>query len=46
LTSGADGVKIEEEAALYGGAAGQIYGLNYHTDRDVLANTNVVFGYR
>lgn len=41
LTSGADGVKTEEEVALYGGTAGQIYDPNYHTSRDILANTNV-----
>jgi Zn-dependent M28 family amino/carboxypeptidase len=41
LSSGADGVKTEEEVALYGGTAGQIYDPNYHTAQDILANTNV-----
>lgn len=41
LTSGADGVKTVEEQALYGGTAGTIYDPNYHTAKDILANTNV-----
>ncbi|KUJ17171.1 putative leucine aminopeptidase 2 [Mollisia scopiformis] len=41
LTSGADGVKTDEEVALYGGTAGEIYDPNYHTARDTLENLNV-----
>jgi carboxypeptidase Q len=41
LTSGADGVKTEEDVAKFGGTAGIIYDPNYHTDRDILKNTNV-----
>jgi hypothetical protein len=26
---------------LYGGTAGEVYDPNYHTDRDILKNTNV-----
>jgi carboxypeptidase Q len=44
LTSGADGVKTQEEVALYGGTAGQTYNPNYHTDRDILVNYNVGVG--
>lgn len=40
LSTGADGIKTVEEAAIYGGTAGEIYDPNYHTDRDILANTN------
>lgn len=41
LTSGADGVKTDEEVVLYGGTAGQIYDPNYHTAKDTLENLNV-----
>lgn len=41
LSSGADGVKTEEEVLLYGGTAGLTYDPNYHSALDNLANCNV-----
>jgi carboxypeptidase Q len=41
LTSGADGIKTEEDFAKYGGTIGAIYDPNYHTANDTLANLNV-----
>lgn len=41
LSSGADGVKTNEEVVKYGGTAGKIYDPNYHTANDTLANLNV-----
>lgn len=38
LDTGADGVKTEEEAAIYGGTAGIIYDPNYHTAADNVTN--------
>lgn len=38
LDTGADGVKTEEEAALYGGIAGEQYDQNYHTAADNVTN--------
>ncbi|UAL32070.1 M20/M25/M40 family metallo-hydrolase [Nocardioides rotundus] len=38
LFSGADGVKTEEQAAIYGGTAGEIYDPNYHTPEDDITN--------
>lgn len=40
LTTGADGVKTQEDYDKYGGTIGAIYDPNYHTARDILANTN------
>lgn len=41
LTSGADEVKSEEQAAIFGGTAGIILDPNYHTAQDTLKNLNV-----
>lgn len=41
LTSGADEVKSEEQAAIFGGTAGIILDPNYHTAQDTLRNLNV-----
>lgn len=38
LDTGADGVKTEEEAAVFGGVAGAIYDPNYHTAADNVTN--------
>jgi Zn-dependent M28 family amino/carboxypeptidase len=40
LFSGADGVKTGEQAAVYGGTAGEPYDANYHTAADNLDNLN------
>lgn len=40
LFSGADGVKTEKQAAVYGGIAGEPYDANYHTFADNLDNLN------
>lgn len=41
LTSGADEVKSEEQAAIFGGTAGIILDPNYHTAQDTVKNLNV-----
>ncbi|KAI9047093.1 hypothetical protein LZ554_009166 [Drepanopeziza brunnea f. sp. 'monogermtubi'] len=41
LTSGADGVKTQEDYDKYGGVIGAIYDPNYHTAQDTVENTNV-----
>jgi Zn-dependent M28 family amino/carboxypeptidase len=41
LFTGADGVKTEEQAAIYGGTAGEQYDRNYHTPNDTLANADL-----
>ncbi len=38
--TGADGLKTEAEAQMFGGVAGQPYDHNYHLDRDDLSNVN------
>ena len=38
LFSGADGIKTEEQAALFGGQAGVAYDPNYHSDADDIDN--------
>ena len=40
LFSGAEGVKSEEEAAIYGGTAGLAYDPNYHQAGDTVGNLN------
>jgi Zn-dependent M28 family amino/carboxypeptidase len=40
LFSGGDGTKTEEQAAIYGGTAGEFYDPYYHTAGDTLANIN------
>lgn len=40
LFTGADGIKTEEQAAVYGGAAGEKYDAHYHTINDNLNNVN------
>lgn len=40
LFSGGDGTKTEEQAAIYGGTAGENYDPYYHTADDTLANIN------
>ncbi|WP_084541454.1 M20/M25/M40 family metallo-hydrolase [Nocardioides alkalitolerans] len=41
LFTGADGVKTEEEAAIFGGTAGELLDPNYHTPADDLANVSL-----
>jgi Zn-dependent M28 family amino/carboxypeptidase len=41
LFTGAGGIKTEEEAAIYGGTAGEPYDANYHTAEDNLDNINL-----
>ncbi|KAI1142505.1 Zn-dependent exopeptidase [Hypoxylon sp. FL0543] len=41
VETGADGVKTEEEVALFGGAAGTWYDPNYHSARDNVTNLNL-----
>ena len=41
LFSGAEGVKTEEEAATFGGAAGEAYDACYHADCDTIANVSM-----
>ncbi|KAI1810379.1 aminopeptidase Y [Poronia punctata] len=38
LDTGADGIKTEEEVAIYGGVAGEIYDPNYHSAADNITN--------
>lgn len=38
LDTGADGIKTEEEAAIYGGVAGETYDQNYHSAKDDVDN--------
>lgn len=40
LFTGAGGLKTDEQAALYGGVAGQPYDPNYHTEEDNIDNVN------
>lgn len=40
LFSGGDGIKTEEEVALFGGEAGIAYDPNYHTPGDDISNVN------
>lgn len=40
LFTGADGVKTEEEAAIFGGTAGELLDPNYHSPADDLANVS------
>lgn len=40
LFTGADGVKTEEEAATFGGTAGELLDPNYHTPADDLSNVS------
>lgn len=40
LFSGAEGIKTEEEAAVYGGEAGVAYDACYHQARDTINNLN------
>jgi Zn-dependent M28 family amino/carboxypeptidase len=40
LFTGAGGLKTEEQAALYGGVAGEPYDPNYHTEEDHIDNVN------
>ncbi|WP_375003584.1 M20/M25/M40 family metallo-hydrolase [Aeromicrobium sp. CTD01-1L150] len=40
LFSGADDVKTEEQAEIYGGTAGEILDPNYHTPEDDITNVN------
>jgi Zn-dependent M28 family amino/carboxypeptidase len=42
LFSGGDGLKTEEQAAIYGGTAGEYYDPYYHTPDDTLDNINAV----
>src|SRR5690606_21313878 len=41
LFSGAEGIKTEEEAALFGGTAGEPYDACYHSACDTIDNINV-----
>jgi Zn-dependent M28 family amino/carboxypeptidase len=41
LFTGAGGIKTEEQAAIYGGTAGEPYDANYHTAEDNLDNINL-----
>lgn len=41
LFTGADGVKTEEEAAIFGGTAGELLDPNYHTAADDITNVSV-----
>lgn len=41
LFTGAEGLKSEEEAALYGGKAGEAYDPNYHAPGDDITNINL-----
>lgn len=41
LFTGADGVKTDEQAAIYGGTAGETYDQCYHSACDTIANINV-----
>lgn len=41
LDTGADGIKTEEEVALFGGVAGELYDPNYHTPKDNVTNLNL-----
>jgi Zn-dependent M28 family amino/carboxypeptidase len=41
LFTGAGGIKTEEQAAIYGGTAGEPYDANYHTGEDNLDNINL-----
>ncbi|PWB96635.1 M28 family metallopeptidase [Homoserinimonas hongtaonis] len=41
LFTGADGVKTEDQAAVYGGTAGETYDQCYHSACDTIANINV-----
>jgi Zn-dependent M28 family amino/carboxypeptidase len=38
LDTGADGIKTAEEAAIYGGVAGETYDQNYHSAKDNVSN--------
>ncbi|KAI0397998.1 aminopeptidase Y [Xylariaceae sp. FL0594] len=38
LDTGADGIKTEDEVAIYGGVAGDLYDPNYHSAKDDVAN--------
>lgn len=40
IACGAEGIKTEEEAAMFGGAAGVPYDVNYHEDGDTVNNLN------
>lgn len=46
LFTGADGVKTEEEAEIWGGAPGIIYDPNYHTLYDTIGNWSYAFLYQ
>jgi Zn-dependent M28 family amino/carboxypeptidase len=41
LFTGAGGLKTEEQAAQYGGVAGEPYDPNYHTEKDSIDNINL-----
>ncbi|KAI9849170.1 MAG: Leucyl aminopeptidase yscIV [Sclerophora amabilis] len=41
LFTGAEGLKTEEEAKLFGGQAGVAYDVNYHAEGDTVKNLNV-----
>ncbi|EMR61784.1 putative aminopeptidase y protein [Eutypa lata UCREL1] len=41
LDTGADGIKTEEEAALFGGIAGETYDQNYHSAKDNVTNLDL-----
>lgn len=42
LNTGADGIKTEEQAAKWGGTAGEMFDPNYHTPKDNLSNVDRV----
>lgn len=42
IAAGAEGIKTEEEAAMFGGEAGVAYDVNYHAAGDDLSNMNMV----
>jgi Zn-dependent M28 family amino/carboxypeptidase len=41
IAGGAEGIKTEEEQAMFGGAAGVPYDVNYHEDGDTVNNLNL-----
>ncbi|EMD60826.1 hypothetical protein GGP41_009784 [Bipolaris sorokiniana] len=41
IAGGAEGIKTEEEAAMFGGGAGVPYDVNYHEDGDTVNNLNL-----
>lgn len=43
LFTGADGIKTEEQAAIYGGTAGLQHDVNYHTLYDTIGNWSTYF---